>query len=99
MALSLGSMDAAVVLKHLETTHDFMYMVRRSSYEFVFAVPKTPHDFLTDERPVFLVHFKNEQRMQGFVLNPEELEDFHAGLDQLMEYIARSSGRGEGSPR
>lgn len=89
MALSLGSMDTAAVLKHLENTHDFMYMVRRSSYEFVFAVPKTPHEFLSDARPVFLVYFKNEPHRQGFVLDPEELEDFHAGLDQLMDYVRR----------
>ncbi len=89
MALSLGSMDADVVLKHLESTHEFVYMVRRSSYEFVFAVPKVPHEFLSDERPVFLIHFKPEGHMQGFILNPEELEDFHAGLDQLMEYMRR----------
>lgn len=89
MALSLGNIDADVVLKRLENTHDVVYMVRRFSYEFVFAVPKVPHEFLSDERPVFLVHFKNEGQIQGFIFDPEELEDFHAGLDQLMEYVRR----------
>ena len=51
------------------------------------AIPKAPSTFLGTELAFFQVHFNDTPQPQGFVLSPEELEDFSAGLDQLMEYV------------
>ncbi len=70
-----------------------MYIVKRPAYEFVFAVPKAPPLFLGTERAFFQVRFKDTPEPQGFVLSPEELEDFSAGLNQLMEYVRTERNR------
>ncbi len=80
-----------------EETHHVVYLVKRPSYEFVFAVPKTPPTFLSGERAFFQVCFKNTQQTRGFTLDPEELEDFYAGLSCLLEYVRTERERRRGS--
>src|SRR3712207_4579180 len=68
--------------------HDIVYMVKRPTYEFVFAVPKTQVALLRGQQAFFQVRFRNQAGEQGFVLDLEALEDFYEGLSRLMEYIS-----------
>lgn len=72
---------------HIEETHHVVYLVKRKAYGFVFAVPKTPPTFLGPVRAFFRVCFNDARQPHGFVLSPEELEDFYAGLTRLQEYL------------
>jgi hypothetical protein len=72
---------------HLTETHDIMYLVKRPSYEFLFAVPKKHTSFASEERPLFQVRFKDQCQIPGFVLDIEEMQDFFEGLSRLMEYV------------
>ena len=56
--------------------------------------------FLTDhrlslsaDRPLFQVRFKDQRQAHDVVLNLDELEDFYAGLGQLVEYIKTERDR------
>ncbi|HXH10514.1 MAG TPA: hypothetical protein VNP04_12225 [Alphaproteobacteria bacterium] len=68
-------------------THEIMYLVKRPSYEFLFAVPKRGTSYLADERPLFQVRLKSQGQLVGFVLDSEEMKDFYESLSQLMEYV------------
>jgi hypothetical protein len=77
---------------HITETHEIMYLVKRASYEFIFAVPKKRRSFQGEERPFFQVRFKDQCQLPGFILDIEEMEDFYEGLVRLMEYVqARES--------
>lgn len=73
--------------EHITETHEIMYLVKRASYEFLFAVPKRRGSFQGEERPLFQVRFKDQCQTSGFVLDIEEMEDFYEGLARLMEYV------------
>jgi hypothetical protein len=68
-------------------THEVMYLVKRSSYEFCLAVPRREVSHLSEERPLLQVRFKEQYQTPGLVLEIEELEDFFDGLSRLMEYV------------
>jgi hypothetical protein len=72
---------------HITETHEVMYLVKRASYEFLFAVPKKRGSFQGEERPFFQVRFKDQHQLPGFVLAIDEMEDFYEGLHRLMEYV------------
>ena len=85
-----GSPDRMDADGHKEppgTTHRVMYLVKRPSYDFVFAIPKDDALFLNTDRAIFQVCFKGQRQSRSFVLNLEELQEFHDGLSCLMEYI------------
>ena len=68
-------------------TYQVMYLAKRPSYEFMFAIPEDHQRFLSADRPLFQVRFKDQRQTHDVVLNLDELEDFYAGLSQLVEYI------------
>jgi hypothetical protein len=67
--------------------YQVMYLVKRPSYEFIFAIPEDHRLFLSADRPLFQVRFKDRRQAHDVVLNLDELEDFYEGLGQLVEYI------------
>jgi hypothetical protein len=72
---------------HIMETHEIMCLVKRSLYEFCFAVPTRQVGHLSEERPLLRVRFKEQCQMPGLVLKIEEVEDFFDGLSCLMEYV------------
>ena len=82
--------------KHLEVdsawkshraTYQVMYLAKRPSYEFMFAMPEDHRRFLNADRPLFQMRFKNRPQAHDIVLDLDELEDFYQGLSHLVEYI------------
>lgn len=57
-------------------THEIMYLVKRSSYEFCLAVPRRQVTHLSEGRPLLQVHFEEHCQTSGLVLKIEEMEDF-----------------------
>jgi hypothetical protein len=80
-------MEVDSVWKSYGATYQVMYLAKRPSYEFIFAIPENPRLFLSADRPVFQVRFKDQRQAHDIVLDLDELEDFYAGLSQLVEYI------------
>jgi hypothetical protein len=78
---------------HIMETHEIMYLVKRLSYEFCFAVPRKQVTHLSEERPLLQVRFKEQCQMPGLVLKIEEIEDFFDGLSRLMEYVLAEEAR------
>jgi hypothetical protein len=70
--------------------YDIVYLVKRSTYEFAFAVPKTHDAFLRGQRAFFQVRFRHQPEEQGFVLDLEALEDFYEGLSSTLALLSRS---------
>jgi hypothetical protein len=79
-------MDAGSAWKSHREAYQVMYLARSPSYEFSFAIPEDHPLFLSADRALFQIRFK-DQRQHDFVLNLDELEDFYEGLSQLVEYI------------
>jgi hypothetical protein len=82
--------------EHLDTDFDreregkryqVVYLVKRSSYEFVFSVPTTPDAHLGGEHGLFQAQLRVRHQGQAFVLDLRALEDFYESLSRLMEYI------------
>ena len=96
MTLSPENLDAEFDWDRLMETHEIMYLVKRSSYEFSFAVPRKQVAQLSEDRPLLQVRFKEQCQIFGLVLKIEELEDFFDGLSRLIEYVhAEETGRQE----
>jgi hypothetical protein len=84
---SPDGMNSGCNWEAMGTNYQVMYLVKRPSYEFVFAIP-TGHPLSRSvERAFFQVRFKDQPQTGSFVLSLEELEGFHEGLSQLIEYI------------
>jgi hypothetical protein len=62
-------------------------LVKRSGYEFAFAVPTRQAAFLRGERAFLQVRFRDRHPSQAFVLTGDVLEDFYESLSRLIEYI------------
>ena len=60
----------------LMESHEIVYLVKRPSYEFCFAVPRRQAAQLSVGRPLLQVRFKEQCQMPGLVLKIEEMEDF-----------------------
>jgi hypothetical protein len=89
-------MEADSAWKSPLATYQVMYLAKRPSYEFIFAIPNHPL-FLSAERPMFQMRFKHQRQAYDVELNLDELEDFYEGLSQLVEYIkAERKRRGRG---
>ena len=67
--------------------YQVMYLVKRPSYEFMFAIPEDRQRFLSADRPMFQLRFKDQPQAHDIVLDLDELEDFYEGLSHLVEYI------------
>jgi hypothetical protein len=80
-------MEAESAWKSHRATYQVMYLAKRPSYEFMFAIPEDHRLFLSADRPLFQVRFKDQHQAHDVVLNLDELEDFYEGLSQLVEYI------------
>jgi hypothetical protein len=78
---------------HIMETHEIICLVKRSLYEFCFAVPTRQVGHLSEERPLLWVRFKEQCQMPGLVLKIEEMEDFFDGLSRLMEYVREEETR------
>ena len=87
MTLDSENVRADFDWDHILETHEIMYLVKRPSYEFLFAVPKRGTCYLGEERPLFQVRLKAQGQLLGFVLDSEEMEDFYESLSRLMEYV------------
>jgi hypothetical protein len=87
MTLHPENMSTGFDWDHILESYEIMYLVKRSSYEFLFAVPKRGISYLGEERSLFQVRFKEQSQILGFVLDIDEMEDFYEGLSRLMEYV------------
>jgi hypothetical protein len=90
-------MDSGCNWDAIGASYQVMYLVKRPSYEFVYAIPTGHPIFRSVERAFFHVRFKDRPQTGSFVLNLEELEDFYDGLRQLVEYIRTECEKRGGS--
>jgi hypothetical protein len=80
-------MDADSAWKSHWATYQVMYLAKRPSYQFIFAIPADHPLFLSTDRALCQMWFKDQRQTHDVVLNLAELEDFYEGLTQLVEYI------------
>jgi hypothetical protein len=87
MTPSPENVDTEVDWERIMETHEIMYLVKRPSYEFCFAVPRRQTTRPGGERPIVQVRFKDQWQMPGLVLEIGEIRDFFEGLSRLMDYV------------
>jgi hypothetical protein len=87
MTLPSENVDTEFYWDRITETHEIMYVVKRPSYEFCFAVPKRRITLLREEQPLLQVRFKDLCHMPQLVLEIGQIEDFFEGLTRLMEYL------------
>ena len=80
-------MDADSAWKSPRATYQVMYLAKRPSYEFMFAIPEDHPLFLSADRALFQMRFRDQPQTHAVVLNLGELEDFYERLSQLVDYI------------
>ena len=80
-------LDTDVSREHEVQPYQVVYLAKRPSFEFIFAIPKTPPPFSGGKEAFFQVHFHPHRNRQGVVLQLDELHDFYDSLCQLMEYV------------
>jgi len=80
-------MDADSVWKSRWAAYQVMYLVKRPSYEFSFAIPEDRPLFFSANRALFQLRLKDQRQAHSLVLTLDELEDFYAELSQLMAYL------------
>ena len=80
-------MEVDSAWKSCRPTYQVMYLAKCPSYEFILAVPEDHQRFFGPDRPLFQVRFKDQRQAHDVVLDLDELEDFYAGLSQLVDYI------------
>jgi hypothetical protein len=93
LTLSPKNDDTEYEWGYIMETYEIMYLVKRPSYEFCFAVPRRQETHLSEERPLLQVRFKDQSQMPGLVLEIDEIEDFFEGLSRLMEYVRVEEAR------
>jgi hypothetical protein len=84
---SANRMDADRDGESRGATYQVMYLVKRPSYDFIFAIPQEYPLFRNVDRATLQVCFKGRRQSPSFVLNLQELKDFYDGLSHLVEYI------------
>ena len=67
--------------------YQVVYLAKRPTYEFIFAVPEAQPPDLNEGSAVFQVHSRHRPQGQGFILDLQGLEDFYESLSRLMEYV------------
>lgn len=93
MSSSSEHVDSEYDWSRIMDTHEIMYLVKRSSYEFCFAVPRREVTHLSEERPLLQVRFKEQCQTPNLVLEIEEMEDLFDGLSRLIEYVRAEEAR------
>jgi hypothetical protein len=93
MRSSPENVDTEYDWDRIMETHEIMYLVKRSSYEFCYAVPRKQVAQLSEECPLLQVRFKEQCQISGLVLKIEEMEDFFDGLSRLIEYVRAEEAR------
>jgi hypothetical protein len=93
MALSPEYVDTAFDWDHISETHEIVYLVKRPTYELLFAVPRRRACYLSGDRSVFQVRFKYQCQIPGLIFDIKDLEDFYDGLSRLMEYVQMEQDR------
>jgi hypothetical protein len=87
MPSSPKRMEPDPAWKSDRATYQIMYLAKRPSYEFIFAIPENHPLFLSAEQALFQLRFKDQRQAHEIVLTLAELEDFYDKLSQLVEYI------------
>ena len=64
-----------------------VYLVQHPSYEFIFAVPRSPSPLSDGNEPFFQVYFHPHRNRQEVTLDLDELQEFYDSLSHLMEYL------------
>lgn len=93
MRSSSENVDTEYDSGRLMESHEIVYLVKRPSYEFCFAVPRRQATQLSAERPLLQVRFKEQCQLSHLVLEIDEVEDFFDGLSRLMEYVRAEEAR------
>jgi hypothetical protein len=78
---------------HIMESHENVYIVKRPSYEFCFAMPRRQAAQLSMERPLLQVYFKGQCQIFELILEIDGVEDFFDGLSRLMEYVHAEEAR------
>jgi len=85
MILSPENIEVGLGWEQIAETHEILYLVKRPSYEFLFAVPRKGATSLHDNQPVFLTRVKDRCQLPGFTLEMSEMKDFYDGLSTLID--------------
>jgi hypothetical protein len=93
MSGSPKHMEVDSIWKSSQAAYQIMYLAKRPAYEFIFAIPTDHRLSLSADRPLFQVRFNDQRQAHDVVLNLDDLEDFYAGLGQLVEYIKTERDR------
>src|SRR5882724_4290223 len=93
MRSSHENVDTEYDWGHIMETHEIMCLVKRSLYEFCFAVPTRQVAQLSAERPLLQVRFKGQCQISDLIFEIDEVEDFFDGLSRLMEYVHAEEAR------
>jgi len=87
MTLSPKGLNMDRAREQITKTHEIVYMVKRPSYEFLFAVPRKVLATAHDPQPLLLTRFKDQYQRPCFTLDMSDMKDFYEGLGNLLEYI------------
>jgi hypothetical protein len=68
-------------------SYQVVYLVKRPTYEFIYAVPEVQAPSPSGSAAVFQVHVRNQPQGQRFRLDLQGLEDFYESLGGLLEYV------------
>ena len=71
----------------IPATHELVYLVKRPSYEFCLAMPKSRATFESNGGTLFQVRFTGQSQLHTLVLKMGEIEDFFDGLSRLIDFI------------
>lgn len=93
MSGSPKHLEVDSIWKSSQAAYQVMYLAKRPSYEFIFAIPEDHRLSLSADRALFQVRFKDQRQAHNVVLKLDELEDFYVGLGQLVEYIKTECDR------
>jgi hypothetical protein len=70
-----------------ENPYQVVYLVKRPTYEFIYAVPEIQTPSPSGRAAVFQVRVGNQPQGQRFMLDLQGLEDFYESLGGLLEYV------------
>jgi hypothetical protein len=87
MTLSPHKTETELSGEGIPATHEIVYLVKRPSYEFCLAIPKSRETFESNGGTLFQVRFTSQSQLRALVLKIGETEDFFDGLNRLMDYI------------
>jgi len=74
-------------------THDVMCLVKRRTYELMFAVPHAPQAQTCSTQPRVYVRVKTSCQAAGFTLELPDVERLYEDLLQMLEYVQHEHRR------